>query len=227
MRFNSLGQKMYYEETTKTAPHHYPSKCQTRKKVWSDGTYNSQGLLTGFSEVVTDEEGLAQKTTWQGEHDSTGNLTQSRSNLRTIQGTRIDTQTEAWAFDTRGRPTHYRQTQKNSDEPGVVIINEIESRPYDRHGQARGGTETIITNGTTKDGDPVALTRQKTITGAVLTDGALSSYTETTRTTGTDTDLTWVDYTEIKEMSNRLNQLWGDTYAKFFTAEGEKDGSLT
>ena len=27
---------------------------------------------------------------------------------------------------------------------------------------------------------------------------------------------------EVKEMSDRLNQLWRDTYAKFFTEEGKK-----
>ena len=191
----SAGEKTLVDGTDTTQEHH----------VWSGGVYDALGHLSGYQETVTDmNSGATQMHSWQGAYDPPGDLTQTHEALTDPSGLVTRTDWNGFDFDRRGRATASRQTVTTSDEPGVIVLTLTSGRAFDRYGQASAGKESVLTAGASVDGHSVGVTQTSEISAATFSNGALTGYRQSTRTTGTDQNLTWLnvrDETTFSQMT--------------------------
>ncbi len=180
----SVDEKTLVDGTDTTEEHH----------VWSGGVYDSLGHLSAYQETVTDvNSGAIQLHVWQGTYDPLGDLTQTHEALTDPSGLVTRTDWSGFAFDSRGRATASRQTVTTSDEPGIVVLTLTSGRAFDRYGQASAGEESVLTAGTSVDGHSIGVTTTDDISAATFSNGALTGYRQSTHTTGTDQNLTWLN----------------------------------
>ncbi|MCG3205432.1 MAG: hypothetical protein KCHDKBKB_02153 [Elusimicrobia bacterium] len=171
------------------------------QRLWKGTSYDVVGRLNSYEEMVFGENGTQIKK-WEGRFNGKGELIGSNEILDNGRGLVTTTTMDAFAFDLRGRATDSRQIQVFSDHPGIAVITDTSNRIFDRHGQASGGKEVVLTVGVDAEGRTVHLTQVSELANASYENGALTGYTQNTRTTGTDLNLTWQDFREEKIVSN-------------------------
>ncbi|OVE78287.1 hypothetical protein BVX98_00680, partial [bacterium F11] len=221
-QYNHLGQLIHYEESTSRTPpslalpdelireyqlstaeieqlsHPIPTQVN---KVWTKGEYDQRGNLTGFIETDTDGEGKKQSKEWKGEFNTKGFLKRFQEKFQTVQGTIIEKQWEAKAYDSFGRTTASSERRTNSKEPALVRTTDVYDQTFDRYGQVSGGTTQILTAGSTLEGETVYLLEKENISNATFENRELTGYKKTSTSEGTDFQLTWIRTREEKTVS--------------------------
>jgi len=169
--------------------------------VWEGGTYDSNSRLAGYTQRVTDQNGLTQTKTWQGTYNERGDLRTTNEIFTDETGLTRTTEWNGYSFDNRGRAVSSYQIQIYSDELGVAVMTSVAGRAYDRYGQICGGSESAVTAGTTLKGETFNLTQETVIGNAVFADGAVTGFTQNSHTFGSDPALTWIDNKEERIFS--------------------------
>ena len=137
------------------------------------------------------------------------------------EGHTESTSWKAFVFDSHGRAQSFQQLQIRSDQPNITLLTEVEGRTFDRYGDVSGGTQVVVTAGSTKEGESVNLTQVEHITGATFQQGALTGYKKHIRSYGTDANLTWMETHEEKIMTDLSRDGYKETTKVFSDGSSE------
>jgi hypothetical protein len=195
--YDDAGRLVGFEETERG-----PLGDETRR-VWKDATFDADGQLAGFREEITDARGGVTRhvwaarsfdahgrvtaseeswagpvgrraLSWSGRFDEAGRPVETRERVRDGTGLEVERTREVSAFDARGRPTDFLETERRSDMSEATILTQVSGRAYDRDGDVVDGEELTRRFGPTPDG-PVDRTTRTRFNGVTLADGRWTS----------------------------------------------------